>query len=593
MGMSPLRAIACVFLVAAQTSLAAIYDHFESLPALKFDFVVIGGGTAGNVIANRLTEDPKINVLVLESGPSNEGVLRSIVPGLATSPGGAAYDWNFTTTPQAALGGRSVGYPRGHILGGSSSINGMFYTRGSSSDFNRFATVTGDSGWSWNQIQPYIRKNERWTPPVDHHNTTNQFDPSVHGFNGVNAVSLSGFPQPTDSRVIQAGVELNQEFPFNKDMNSGNPLGLGWLQTTIGNGQRSSSATSYLGPQFINRRNLHVLVNTRVTRILKTNSVGSTPVIRTVEFTDEKNLGPRRVITASKELVLSAGTIGTPHILLNSGIGDATELSAMGITPIINLPSVGKNLSDQPGLSMACMKFVPFSIENNATLKAELIKQWQETKTGPLATSFASHIAWSRMPSNSSIFKSFEDPSSGPSTPHHELFIGVRLYHAAGPGHFLGITAVVVTPVSRGSVSLRSANPLDPPLINPAYLTSEFDLFAMREAVQSANRFVSAPAWDNYVIGPAGDLANATDSNQSLEEYIRKNAVGASHPTGTAAMSAEGAREGVVNPDLRVKGVSGLRIVDASVMPFVTAGHTMAPVYIIAERAADLMKAHW
>ncbi|GLB40421.1 putative aryl-alcohol oxidase [Lyophyllum shimeji] len=284
--MPSLHIVACVLLAGVTSSSAAIYDRFESLPGVKYDFIVIGGGTAGNVVANRLTEDPRVNVLVFESGPSNEGVLDSIVPFFATSLENTAYDWNFTTTPQRGLSGRSLAYPRGHILGGSSSINGMFYTRGSSSDFDRFAAVTQDPGWSWNNIQPYIRKNERWTTPADHHNTQGQFDPSVHGFNGINAVSLSGFPQPTDPRVMQTTVQLSQEFPFNQDTNSGNPLGLGWLQTTIDHGKRSSSATSYLGP-----------------RVLQTKSNGHTIAIRAVEFTDVNRPGPRMTLTASKELL--------------------------------------------------------------------------------------------------------------------------------------------------------------------------------------------------------------------------------------------------------------------------------------------------
>ncbi|RDB26641.1 Pyranose dehydrogenase 3 [Hypsizygus marmoreus] len=592
-------AVYCILLflvVSASPSFAVIYNAIESLPVINYDFVIIGGGTAGNVLANRLSEISRFNVLVIESGPTNEGVLNSIVPFFAPQLGGSAYDWNFTTIPQRGLGGRILPLPRGHVLGGSSSINSMFYTRGSSSDFNRFASATGDPGWSWDNIQPYIRKNEKWTTPADNHDTGDQFDPSLHGFDGINAVSLNGFPQPIDSRVLTTTAELHEEFPFNNDMNSGNPLGVGWLQATIDHGKRSSSATSYLASNFQARKNLHILLQTRVTRILQTSTSVSTLAFRTVEFTSENASGPRRRITASKELILSAGSIGTPHILLSSGIGDQSELRAIGIKAIVHLPSVGKNLSDHPALSNAWFVNSNDTIDNlsnNATLRAELLQEWEKSKTGPLGNAGASHIGWLRIADNSSIFQTTLDPSSGPNTPHYELVISSGAGLNSGlPGHFVSIGTVVVTPAARGSVSLKSTDPLDPPLIDLAFLESEFDVFVMRESIKSARRFLSAPAWKDYVIGPADAFANAT-TDELLDQYIRNNTISVSHPVGTAAMSAKTASYGVVNPDLRVKGISGLRIVDASVMPFIICGHTQAPVYIIAERAADMIKMDW
>ncbi|RDB26743.1 Pyranose dehydrogenase [Hypsizygus marmoreus] len=575
-------------------SLAAVYKDAESLPnTTRFDFVVIGGGTAGNVIANRLTENPSWKVLVIESGPTNDGVQGSIIPFFYNGLQKTIYDWNFTTTPQQGLNGRIVDYPRGHILGGTSSINAMFYTRGSSSDFDRFAKVTGDPGWSWDNLQQYIRKNERFIAPADHHNTTGQFNPSVHGFNGINSVSLSGFPQTTDPRVIQTTVDLGDEFPYNQDINSGNPLGVGWAQSTINGGRRSSSATSYLATEFIQRPNLHILLNTRVTRLLQTKNSGSQTALRTVEYAPNAN-GPRRHITATKEVILSGGTFGTPQVLLNSGIGDSSELKAIGIQPVHHLSSVGKNLSDQPSLSNSWFvnsnKTVD-SIESNATLAAEVLRQWQLSETGPLVSTALSHAAFLRLPDDSPIFRDYPDPSPGGKTPHYELAIrngGLT----SEPGHFIGIATFVSTPVSRGNVSLRSSDPFDKPLINPGFLGSPLEMFIMREAIRGAIRFLAAPAWKDYVIGPLGPL-QATATDEELDEYIHASANPGDHPVGTAAMSAKDAEYGVVDPDLRVKGVSGLRIVDASVMPFVPCAHTQAPVYIIAERAADLIKKAW
>ncbi|KAG6908850.1 hypothetical protein DXG01_003016 [Tephrocybe rancida] len=572
------------------------------------------GGTAGNVIANRLTENHNINVLIIESGPSNLHVLNSIVPFFATQLEDTEYDWNFTTIAQDSLGGRVLDFPRGHILGGSSSISeseyiysprlsdgaisldAMFYTRGSSSDFDRFAAVTGDDGWSWDKLQPYIRKNEKWTAPADHHNATGQFDPAVHGFHGINAVSLGAFPHPSDPRVIQTTSELPDDFPFNLDMNSGNPLGLGWLQVTIKRGERSSSATSYLGAKFIDRQNLHVLLNTRVTRLLETRAPGpSQPVIRTVEFADEDTQKPRITLTATKEVILSAGAIGTPHILLHSGIGDAKSLKAIGIQPVVDLQDVGRNLIDQPALGNAWLVNSNDTLDEisaNQTIRDEALQQWEKNRTGPLAASPTTHLAFSRIPSDSPIFNSVRDPTSGKNTPHYELVISNGAGLRPMQGHFISIGTTVVSPTARGSVSLNSTDPFEQPLIDPAYLATEFDIFAMREAVRSAQKFFTAPVWKDYILSPVGGLENAT-SDQLLDDYIRKGIFTSAHPVGTAAMSAKNANFGVVDPDLRAKGISGLRIVDASVMPFVPCAHTQAPVYIIAERASDLIKEAW
>ncbi|KAJ6617561.1 hypothetical protein B0H10DRAFT_1307341 [Mycena sp. CBHHK59/15] len=265
--------------VGSLTHAVQIYEDVSQLPNFNWDFVVVGGGTAGNVVANRLTENPDFSVLVLEGivrvsfyvrsylrhFQRNVGVTPSIVPALVwqllpQTP----YTWNYSTTPQAGLNGRVIDYPRGHILGGSSSINAMFYTRGSRDDFDRFADFTGDSGWAWQQMLPYFFKNEKWTTPADRHNTAGQYDPSVHSLIGINSVGLNGYAWPdSDARIIQTTKDLPDEFPFVLDMNAGVPLGVGWLQSTINYGERSSSARSYLGPHYISRPNLHVLLHAK------------------------------------------------------------------------------------------------------------------------------------------------------------------------------------------------------------------------------------------------------------------------------------------------------------------------------------------
>ncbi|KAF9265032.1 alcohol oxidase, partial [Marasmius fiardii PR-910] len=519
-------------------------------------------GTAGSVLANRLTEDKHVQVLVLEAGSSNITSTDTEVP-FFCNPNHPRFDWNYTTTPQAGLNNRRTPFPRGFILGGSSSVNGLFYSRGTKDNFDRYASVTGDPGWSWDSLRPYIAKNERWTPPADGHDTTGQYNPSVHSTTGVNGVSLPGWPRPIDDSVIQASQQLGNEFAFNLDHNSGNELGL-----VDGNtGKRSSAATSYLASNYLSRKNLHVLVNTRVTRVLETDPGNSD--FRGVEFTQSPD-GPRHQLTACKEVIISAGSIGSPQILLLSGIGDTSHLTSVGIETKYHLPGVGMNLSDHTriGNNFYVNSTNTFDeITRNATLSQQYLQQWKTTGKGPLVDTFINHLIFMRLDDSVMQAHGFDlnDPASGPDSPHIELGVSNGLVGSLPPtGNFIGITSRVVSTTSRGSVKLNTSNPFDAPLIDPAFLTTEFDIVAMRESIKKSFKFVSAPVWSGYVLGPYGALANATTDEQ-IDDYVRRQTGTSAHPVGTLAMSPKNATYGVVNPDLKVKGVHGLRVVDASI----------------------------
>ncbi|KAK0207154.1 aryl-alcohol oxidase precursor [Desarmillaria ectypa] len=576
------------FLGVCSIVLGAIYESHDSLPKKDFHYIIVGGGTAGNVLANRLTEDLNTSVLVLEAGEScihDTDVLLSQVPFFCARLIGSSLDWNFTTTEQPGLNRRSIPYPRGFGLGGSSAINSMFYARGSSQDYDRYARISGDPGWRWHAMLRYIRKNERFVAPADHHNTTSQFNPLVHGFNGVTSVSLPGYPRSTDDRVIQATMEPASGFPFNLDYNSGSQLGIGWAPLIVGNGTRSSSQMSYLGVGFIDRPNLHVLIRARVTRILHTKNGSTLPSFVAVEFTQDAG-ATKHVLAPSglKEIILSAGSIGTPHILLHSGVGDINDLSTLGIAPIVHLPDVGKNLSDHVLWDIPFIVNDTKTIDNiyysNATFQAEALSEWQANRTGFLTAGMANQLAFLRVPGTAKVLNG--EPSAGNETAHYELaFLNGLVRDSPKAGNFFVVVPAVLCPLSRGDITINSSNPLDPPLINPNYLSHPQDLAIMKYAIESVKRFVNATAWEGYILKMA---TNTTDDD------IRGRASSVYHPVGTASMSPVGAEWGVVNPDLRMKGAMGGRIVDASVLPFVPAGHTMAPVYAFAERAADLIK---
>ncbi|KAJ6506953.1 aryl-alcohol oxidase-like protein [Mycena sanguinolenta] len=465
----------------------------------------------------------------------------------------------------------------------------MAYTRGAAEDFDRYANLTGDQGWSWNEIFPYFLKNEQWTAAADHHDTQGQYNPAVHGTDGP-------IRSEFENHVIQTTNELPDDFPFNLDMNSRKPLGIGWFQYTIGNGERSSSATGYLTPAVLQRPNLDVLLHAQASKVVNSTQskiVRAEPLaFQGVEFKYGSSL---YVAEASREIILSAGPIGTPQILLNSGIGDRPALEALGIPTVLDLPSVGKNASEHPyfGLSWAVNSNQTIeSVTQNATRYNEAFAQWNRSHTGPFVdSSTGTHAGWLRLSENSSVFDIHPDPSPGPDAPHLRFCSRFPSEFSGLPGHFISLTVAVVSPVSRGSVTLSSADPFAAPLIDLGLFSNEFDALALTEGIQLALKFVTAPTWKGYLGAPTVDITSMSPAE--LTAHIRANSGPGYHVVGTAGMSPRGAQYGVVDPDLKGKGFSGLPVIDASVLPIVPAAHTQAATYVVAERGADLVKQSW
>ncbi|KAF5337359.1 hypothetical protein D9611_002938 [Ephemerocybe angulata] len=558
--------------------LARVHQHSSQLPVNKYDYIVVGAGAAGlgtslllasrrMVLAPSLFLRPALGIFdtapsslsILMTFFSDEGILAAQVPLLAP-----------TLTP-----------------------NYMSHHYGSSEDYDRLARITGDSGWSWNNMKQYIKRHEKIVPPADGHNTTGQYTPSLHGTNGVLPKSLPGYSVATDSRIIATTRELSSEFPFNQDITSGNVLGVTWVQSAIGGGKRSSSSTTYLA-SVKDRKNVDVLVNAQVTKLLRTGTVGGKPSFKGVQYAAAPG-SPTQTAYAREEVILSAGSLGTPQILMLSGIGDKDELASHYITTVIENTSVGKNLSDHALLPNNWIVQGTESLDglfrDQSALNSALV-QWQANKTGPLVHGTVNHIGFFRLPSDAPIFETTSDPSSGPTASHYELIFSSYWLHPTLPspanGSYMTICSALISPTSRGYLKLASADPFQTPLINPQYLSTAFDKYTLREAVKAAKRFTSGPAWADYILAPYGDLAS-TNTDADIDAYARKYTSTIFHPVGTAAMSAKDAGWGVVDPDFRLKGADGVRIVDASVWPFVPNAHTQGPVYLLAERAASII----
>lgn len=549
----------------------------------EYDFIIVGAGSAGSVVAARLSEDPSKTVLLLEAGKSPP--LLTDVPGALAYFGGSDLDWNFVTEPQryAALrhDGRKVSCPSGKAVGGTSTINGMFYIRGNRADYNYWEKL-GAKGWNWRGVFPYFLKAEDNTDP----------DIANNGFHSVGGPLTVGrfrytseFKQP----LMHAAMNLGYSY---RDINGIRQTGFADTQGTVRKGQRCSTAKAYLVPSE-NRTNLDIVAEAYVTKVIVEGETA-----RGVQFDLQ---GSRYEVSAKREVIVSAGALKTPQLLMLSGIGPRKTLEKFGITVKANLP-VGKNYQDPAG---TILNFV--STKDRPTLHEQLqdnnnILEYIYNRTGVLAGS-AGNFGVAFL-TNSILGKFIDLPeyqiyfyqgSWGESAPFgfsqeaYDLMFGPYLSRPV-----IQCVCQNLAPQSRGRVSIRSRNPYDPPTINPNYYQFFDDLRPVVEAMKTCYRIMESPFMKEVGFRPFDTRMPGceypSDHDKYLECYARSLMLPISHPVGTAKMGQPSDFRTVVDPQLRVKGIKGLRVVDASVIPTLPHGSTNNPVIMIAEKASDIIK---
>ncbi len=526
----------------------------------EFDFVVVGAGSAGCVLADRLSADPSVQVCLIEAGPRDNSALIHTPMGLVGLIGSSKYNWCFDTEPQQYLGNRRLFWPRGKTLGGSSSINAMVYIRGHARDYDEWA-ASGNPGWAWNDLQPLFKEHEN-----------NERGPSrMHGAGGPLNVADVRDPNPLASVFIAAGAQAG--VPRNTDFNGIEQEGVGFYQVTQKNGKRWSSAKAFLS-RTAGRANLTVLTGARATRVITENR-------RAVGVEIERH-GSRELLRCRREVILCGGAVNSPQLLMLSGIGPRQEIEKHGIKLVHELPGVGQNLQDHLDATVMirdrskqsvglALSFIPRAIVG--------FFRYLFSGRGFLASNVAESGGFARLAAD----------SERPDVQFHFLPTFLRDHGrklVAGYGCTLHVCQL--RPRSRGYIGLNSADPLADPLIQPNYLQHPDDRAAMIAAVRLARRVFAAPAFA-AVNGGEVEPGSAVQSDEQILADIQRRAETIYHPIGTCKMGQDAMA--VVDPELRVHGIEGLRVADASIMPTLIGGNTNAPCMIIGEKAARMILA--
>jgi len=528
--------------------------------AAGWDYVIVGAGTAGCVLANRLSEDPRCRVLLLEAGPPDSYPWIHVPIGYAKTMFHPVYNWRFKTEPDAGMNGREIYWPCGRTLGGSSAINGLIYIRGHRDDYDHWAAL-GNPGWGYADVLPYFRKLE--------HNVRGASE--WHGADGPLWVSDIVARHPLVEALIAAGTEIG--IPRNDDFNGPTQEGAGYYQLTTRRGFRCSTAVAYLRPAR-RRANLGVETEAHATRIVFDGRRASGVTYR--------QRGRELTVTARREVIAAAGAMQSPQLLQLSGIGPPATLQPFGIPVIHALAGVGENLQDhlQARVIFRCTK----PITTNDTLKSwwrtlAMGMRYVATRTGQMAIGI----------NQGGMFARTDPALTRPDVQFHLATLSSDM--AGSPVHtFSGFTMSVcqLRPEARGSIRLKSPDPLAAPAIRPDYLSTPHDRATLVAGIRLARRLAATRALTPYVAGEYRPGPEAV-TDDDLLEFARDKGATIFHPAGTCRMGPASDPLAVVDPELRVHGVDALRVVDCSVMPTLVSGNTNAPVIMIAEKAADMI----
>jgi choline dehydrogenase len=530
----------------------------QGLDIKEFDYVIVGAGSAGCVLANRLSVDRKHSVLLLEAGPRDTNPWIHIPLGYGRLFKEKAVNWMYQTEPEPGLNGRNVFQPRGKVLGGSSSINGLLYIRGQHEDYDRWRQH-GNQGWGYDDVLPYFKKAEHQTRGAD----------DFHGAGGPLPVSDWRHTDPLSAAFVDAAAEVG--LPGNPDFNGKTQEGAGFFQTTTQGGRRASAAVAYLRSAK-GRGNLHVETSALAQKILFDG--------RRAVAVEYKQAGTVKTARARKEVLISGGAFNSPQLLQLSGVGPAELLRQHGIEVVLDAPGVGHDLQDhmQVRVVMRCSQAVTLNdIVNNPIRKALVGLRYAAFRTGPLTIAAGT----------SGAFLKTNPRLATPDVQIHFLpFSTDKMGEKLHP--YSGFTASIcqLRPESRGSLRIRSADPAAPPEIRINYLASEVDRTTNVEGLKILRRILHAPALAPYVVEEVDPGAKIA-SDEALLAYCRARGTTIYHPTSTCRMGNDPLA--VVDQRLRLRGIDGLRVVDASVMPDLVSGNTNAPVIMIAEKAADMI----